>query len=323
MRRYLVQRLLLTLLCVLGISMMVFLALRLLKGDLATALLGQAGVTGAWNKLADPEDLAAFREALGLNDPLPIQYAKWLWLVLHGQFGNSAYTSTPVVTEIGKTLPVTVELAIFATILAWIMGVPAGLISALKQDTAVDNILRMFSIVGLSVPAMWLGALLITLPAIWFRWTPLRPYVSLLQDPVANIRAMFWPAFTLAVGMAAPLMRLTRGMAIEVFLSEYIRTARAKGLAERVVLFRHALRNSLVPVVSASGVQFGALLGGALIIENLFSLPGLGRLLVRGIFYRDYAVVQAGVLLIALMFSMINLVTDIAYGCLDPRVRYT
>jgi peptide/nickel transport system permease protein len=323
MRRYVVRRLLFSTLSLVVISMMVFAGLRTLKGDLAVMLIGREGISAAWEKYAQPGELEAFREKLGLSDPIPIQYLKWLRLVLQGEFGQSAYTQEPAVEEIAQTLPVTLQLAAMATIIAWLLGVPIGLISALKHDTAFDNIVRVLSISGLAIPGFWIGALLITLPAVWWHWTPLKPYVPLTQNVVLSLERMFWPALTLAFGMAAGLMRLTRAMSLEVLQCDYIRTARAKGLGQRTVVLVHTLKNAMIPVLCQGGIQFGTLIGGTVIIEELFMLPGLGRLLVQSIFLRDYAVVQAAVLYLTVGVTLVNLLVDVSYAWVDPRIRYT
>jgi len=321
--RYIVRRLLLVLVAMLAISMLVFAGLRMLKGDLVTMLLGQTGISGAWDKFARPEEIEAYRRMLGLDKPVPIQYLNWLRLVLRGEFGRSAYSNKPVIQEIARTIPVTVQLAVMATLVAWVLGIPVGLISALKPDSLLDSVLRFISTLGLAIPGMWLGALIIVVPAILWGWTPLKPYVPITKNPVLSVSRMAWPALTLGFGMAAWLMRMTRAMMLEVLQQDYITTARAKGLKEVTVLTKHALKNSLIPVITASGGQFGGLLAGTMIIENLFMLPGMGRLLVESIFLRDYAIVQAAVLLITLSFTLINLLVDILYAFVDPRIRYT
>jgi peptide/nickel transport system permease protein len=322
MRLYITRRLLLIVVNLLVVSMLVFAGMRLLKGDLALLILARGGLTSAAQKAANPEELAALRSELGLDKPVPIQYANWLRLVLTGELGESAYTKKPVTTELARTLPVTIQLAVMATLLAWLMGLPIGFFSAIKQDTWPDTIARLVSIAGLAIPGFWLGALLITVPAFLWGWTPLKPYVRLTEDPLANLQRMFWPALILAIGMAAWLMRMTRAAAVEIMQGDYIRTARAKGLSEKWVVTGHALKNSLIPVLCMGGIQFGSLLAGAVIIEELFALPGLGRLLVQSIFYRDYAVVQAVVLYFAFGVAAVNLIVDLAYAWIDPRIRY-
>ncbi len=322
MRRYIVRRLLLIVVNLLVISMMVFAGLRMLKGDLAVLLLGRTGIANAWQKASTPGELEAFRKDLGLGDPIPIQYVKWLRLVFRGEFGKSAYTNKPAIAEIARTLPVTIQLAMMSTLFAWLLGLPIGLLSAVKQDTLLDSVIRLVSISGLAIPGFWLGGMLITVPAVLWGWTPLKPYVTITQDVSTNLQRMFWPALILGVGMAAWLMRITRAALVEVMQRDYIQTARSKGLVERRVVTRHALKNSLIPVLAASGIQFGSLLAGTVIIEELFVLPGLGRLLVQSIVFRDYAVVQAAVLYFAVGVSMVNLAVDVLYAWVDPRIQY-
>ncbi len=323
MQRYLVRRLMLTLVSLLILSMVVFSGLRLLKGDLALMMLGRTGLGGALVKAVDEDQLEEVREALGLDKPIPIQYVKWMQLVLQGDFGKSAYSQRPALEEVLEALPVTLQLAIMATILAWLVGVPCGLVAAVRRNTGLDTLLRLASIGGLAIPGFWIGALLISVPARLWQWTPLGPYVSFSEDPLGSLAHSFWPAAVLAIGMAAWLMRITRATMVEVLHKDYIRSARAKGLTGRAIVLGHALRNCLIPVVSQSGLQFGALLGGAVVMEQLFLLPGLGRLLIRSLLERDYAVAQASVLFIAVGFALINLLVDLTYSWLDPRIKYS
>ncbi len=322
MGNYIIRRLLLIVVNLLTISIMVFAGLRLLKGDLAIMLLGRQDIVNAYETASSPDELAAFREQLGLNDPVPIQYAKWLGNILKGDFGQSAYTREPAVTVIGRTLPVTIQLALMATLIAWLLGLPIGLLAAVKQDTPLDSVMRLLSISGLAIPGFWLGGLLITVPAVLWGWTPLKTYVSLMEDMGTNLLRMFWPALILGISMAAWLMRMTRAAMVEVMQRDYIRTARSRGFTENRIVIRHALKNSLIPVLATSGIQFGGLLAGTVIIEELFLLPGMGRLLVQSILLRDYAVVQAAVLYFAFGVSLVNLIVDVLFGFVNPRIRY-
>lgn len=322
MQRYLVRRLLLSLVSLLILSMVVFAGLRQLKGDLALMMLGQNGLGGALAKAVDEGQLQQIRETLGLDKPIPVQYLKWLQLVVRGDFGKSAYSQRPAMDEVAQALPVTLQLAIIATVFAWLVGVPFGVIAALKRNSFLDSVLRIISIIGLAVPGFWIGALIISIPARLWAWTPLRPYVYMSEDALVSLVRTLLPACVLGIEMAAWLMRITRATMVEVLQQDYIRSAKAKGLANSVVVLRHSLKNGLIPVISQSGLQFGTLLGGAVVIEQLFLLPGLGRLLIRSLLERDYSVAQAGVLFMAVGFTLINLFVDLVYGWLDPRIKY-
>jgi peptide/nickel transport system permease protein len=313
---YLLKRLLSLPLTLLGVSVVTFLFLRLIPGDAITARLGTSTALS-------PEQVARMRAFYGLDQPLHLQYLSWLGSVLRGDAGFSVRTGQPVVTEISARLPVTLELALAAAVVALALGIPLGLASALKPNGAMDLLARGFGLIGLALPNFWLGTLAILLFARYLHWMPnTGGYVDLLVDPQANLKFLIFPALTLGLAMAAVVMRTTRSAMLDVLGADYIRTAHAKGLQARRVVERHALKNGLIVVVTILGIQVGYLLGGAVVVEEVFSLPGLGRMLLNAINQRDYALVQGGVLVIATLFVAANTVVDVLYGFLDPRIRF-
>jgi peptide/nickel transport system permease protein len=313
---YLIKRLLSLPLTLVGVSAVTFLFLRLIPGDAITARLGTSTVLS-------PEQLARMRALFGLDQPLYLQYLTWLGSVLRGDAGFSIRSGQPVTAEIATRLPVTLELALAAAIVALVLGVPLGLISALRPNGGLDLIARAFGLLGLAVPNFWLGTLAILLFARYLHWMPnTGGYVDLFVDSGANLRFLIFPALTLGIAMAAVVMRTTRSAMLDVLGADYIRTAHAKGLRAGQVVERHALKNGLIVVVTILGIQVGYLLGGAVVVEEVFSLPGLGRMLLAAINQRDYALVQGGVLVIATLFVATNTLVDLLYGFLDPRIRF-
>ncbi len=300
----------------LGVSVLTFLFLRLIPGDQITARIGTS-------QALSPQQVASLRAYFGVDQPLPVQYLNWLGSLLRGDAGYSIRSGQPVFAELASRLPVTLELALAAALIALGVGIPLGLVSALRPDSGLDLLARAFGLVGLALPSFWLGTLIILLFARYLRWMPnTGGYVDLFVDPGANLRFLVFPAVTLGVAMAAVVMRTMRSAMLDVLGTEYIRTARAKGLPPRLVINRHALRNSLIVVVTILGIQVGYLLGGAVVVEEVFSVPGVGRLLLNAINQRDYAVVQGGVLVIATLFVATNTLVDLLYGYFDPRIRY-
>jgi peptide/nickel transport system permease protein len=270
------------------------------------------------------DQLTRMRAYFGLDQPLYLQYLTWIGSLLHGDAGFSIRSGLPVTQEIASRLPVTIELALAAGIIALVVGIPLGLLSALRPDGGADLFGRSFGLIGLALPNFWLGTLTILLFARYLHWMPnTGGYVDLFTDPAANLRFLIFPALTLGFGMAAVVMRTTRSAMLDVLGADYIRTAHAKGLTAPRVVERHALKNGLIVVVTILGIQVGYLLGGAVVVEEVFSLPGIGRMLLNAINQRDYALVQGGVLVIATLFVLANTLVDVAYGFLDPRIRYT
>ena len=314
MRAYIARRLLLNALTLALISVGVFWLLRLGPGDIAQIALGQG---------ASEEQVQAMREHLGLNGPIHLQYFRWMGQVFSGDLGRSAISGTPVGGELTSRLPVTAELLIITLLVTVTIGIPAGVISALYRNSPVDYAVRVAATIGLSVPVFWVATLVILLPSQWWGYSPpLGRTVGFFDDPVGNLRQFVPPGVILGTAAASGIMRLTRSALLEVLRQDYIRTARSKGLRERMVIWRHALRNSLVPVVTVLGLQVSALLGGAVIIEQIFSLRGLGNYIYQSIVIKDFAVVQTMALYIALVVVLMNLIVDITYAWINPRIRY-
>jgi peptide/nickel transport system permease protein len=289
----------------------------LIPGDAITARLGTSTALS-------PEQMQRMRAYFGLDQPLYLQYLTWLGSLVRGDAGFSIRSGQPVTDEIAARLPVTVELALAAAVIALVLGLPLGVASAIRPNTGTDLGAQTFGLIGLALPNFWLGTLLILLFSRYLHWMPnTGGYVDLFVDPVGNFKFIIFPAATLGVGMAAVVMRTTRSAMLDVLGTDYIRTARAKGLELRQVVERHALKNGLIVVVTVLGIQVGYLLGGAVVVEQVFSLPGLGRMLLNAITERDYALVQGGVLVIAMLFVVTNTLVDVLYGFLDPRIRFT
>jgi peptide/nickel transport system permease protein len=294
------------------VSVMIFGLQQLLPGDPAIAMAGEE---------RDPNVVAYLRAKFHLDDPLPVRYGYWLGGVLTGDLGESVRIQKPVTELIVEKLPVTIELALLAMAFALVIGITAGILSAVYTDTWVDYAANVFALWGLSTPNFWLGILLILLFAVKLGLLPASGYVSPFEDLGENLKAMVLPAFVLGNALAAALMRHTRSAMLQVLSSDYVRTARAKGLDERVVILRHALRNALMPVVTLTALQLGELLSGAVLTEQVFSIPGFGKLIVDAVFNRDYSVVQGVVLFTATAYIVLNLLADIAYVLINPRMR--
>jgi len=310
---YLIRRLGTTVPVLVVVSLIVFSIIHLTPGDPVAIMLREE---------ADPAAAAALRKSLGLDRPLPIQYLTWVGRAARGELGRSIRTNQPVAEAILERLPVTLSLAGASTLLALAVALPAGILSATRRNSVADVAGTLAALSGISLPNFWLATLLIFLFSVKLGWLPPLGYVSPAKDLWAGLRSLILPAITLGAAMAAVIMRMTRSSLLEVLQLDFIRTARAKGVLERLIILRHALRNALIPVVTVVGLQAGALLGGAIITETIFALPGVGRLLVDAIFQRDFPIVQGVVLLLAVNFLLVNLVVDIVYACLDPRIRY-
>jgi peptide/nickel transport system permease protein len=315
--RYLATRLLGAIPTLLGVSVLTFLFIRLIPGDAIAARLGTSTALS-------PEQLASLRAYFGLDQPLYQQYWTWLSSLLHGDFGYSIRTGRPVLVEITERLPATLELAAAATLIAVLIGLPLGLLSAMRSRSRIDVVARVGGLIGLSLPSFWLGTLIIVLFSLYLRWLPnTGGYVDLIRDPVGNLTLIVLPAVTLGVALAAATMRMTRSAMLDVLGADYVRTAWAKGLPRGLIIRRHVLKNGLIVVVTLLGIQVGQLLGGAVVVEEIFSIPGVGRMLLAAIVQRDYALVQGGVLVIAILFVLVNIFVDLLYGYLDPRIRLT
>ena len=313
LKRYLAKRLLIAIPSLLIASLIVFTLPRLLPGDAVQLMLAEK---------AYAKDVDELRTKLGLDRPLFVQYFEWLGRVSRGDFGESLWTRRPVLREIGERLPVTMELAVFALAFALLIALPVGVLSAARQDTIQDYVARSAAIFGLSVPGFWLATLLIVLPAIWWGWRPVTEFTEFSKRPLAHVAQYLLPALILGIGAGAALMRLTRGMLLEVLHQDYVRTAWAKGLGERVIVMKHGLRNAIIPVVTLLGTQLPQIIGGTVIIETVFGLPGMSRFLFDAINQRDYPVIQGVNLVVVSTIVMINLAVDALYAVLDPRIRY-
>lgn len=309
---YLVQRLAISVVTLAVISVIVFTGVRMIPGDPARVMAGTE---------ADEAGLAEIRAKYGLTDPLPVQYLRWIGLALRGDLGESIRTRETVVATVAKKLPVTVELACLSILVALCIAIPVGVLSAARRNTLWDYLANSLSLCGLSVPSFWLGIMLILLLSVRLHWLPASGFVPLWENPVGNLTRMLMPAFVLGATLGAVLMRQTRNSMIEVLGADYIRTAYSKGLPGRAVVFRHAIRNGLIPVVTILGLQMGALMGGAVVTEQIFVVPGFGRLIVESVFTRDYPLVQGVVLITASAYVLINLLVDISYSLLNPRIR--
>ena len=294
------------------VSMLIFSLQQLLPGDPALVLAGED---------PSPEAIAHIRAKLHLDDPLPLRYGYWIAGVLQGDLGESARTHQPVLELILQKLPVTIELALLALLIALVISIPAGIVSAVYKGSAVDTGATVFALTGLSTPNFWLGIILILLFSVELGWLPASGYVSPFENLRANLASMIMPAFVLGNAIAASLMRHMRSSMLQELSADYVRTARAKGLSERVVVLKHALRNALTPVITLGALELGTLLSGAVLTEQVFTIPGFGKLIIDAVFNRDYAVVQGVVLVTATTYIMLNLFADMAYFMLNPRLR--
>lgn len=315
MQAFIVRRLLAVIPTLIFTSIIVFASIRLIPGDVIDLMLSQ-------NDIATGNDRARIEEALGFDKPIHVQYFVWVGNVLQGDLGRSLWQNTPVTQQLAETLPITFELGILSLLVALTVAIPIGIYSAMRQDTMGDYITRSFSLLMLAVPSFWLGTLVMVFPSVWWRWAPPLEYTPFLEDPVANLSHMIVPAILLGLSLSAVTMRMTRTMMLEVLRQDYIRTARAKGLGERLVVMRHALRNGLIPVVTLIGLQAPLLIGGAVILEQIFVVPGMGLLLLEAVYQRDYPVVTGVFLVVGLAILLINLLVDLTYGFLDPKVRH-
>ena len=320
MRVYLTKRVLLFFPTLLLVTIAVFVILRVVPGDPAVLLL--AGTGDDAEEQYTQEQLQAMRAKLGTDRPIYIQYTDWVWKMLRLDFGESYFFRTPVYDDIAERLPVTIELGLMSVLLASVVAVPLGVYSAIKQDTVGDYITRVITITGIALPNFWVAIMIIFFLVLSFGYFPPLGYESVWDKPWNNLQQMIFPAIALGTSNMAFLARITRSAMLEVLHDDYIRTARAKGLSERVVIFRHALKNALLPVVTVFGYEFGRLLSGTVIIEVIFLVPGMGRLLVTSIFNRDFPMIQAVVLLIAVIVLILNVLMDLLYALLNPRIRY-
>jgi len=312
--RYTLNRFLMMIPTLLGVAVLVFFMLRMMPGDPLTMIFEGANVS--------KEVVEAERARLGLDRPVYIQFAKWLGSALQGDFGYSMWTGKPVLHEIGIRLELSLQVAVMATILAVLLALPLGTLSAIFKDTWIDHVIRVFSIAGLAVPSFWLGMIMILLLLTWFSWIPPLTFTPFLEDPKANLLQLIWPALAVGYRYSAVSTRMMRSSILEVLQEDYIRTARAKGVYERLVISRHALRNALLPVITVIGLEFAFLIGGLVVTEQVFNLNGIGKLFVQAIARGDYTLLQALVLLVSVVFVLVNFAIDMLYAVFDPRIRY-
>jgi peptide/nickel transport system permease protein len=312
MTTYILRRLVLLVPVLLVVAVVVFALVHLTPGDPAAVILGDN---------AKPEDIARLRDQLGLNDPLPVQFVRWFGNVLRLDFGESIFLGEPVTAALLARVEPTLLLTLYALVFQVLIGIPAGVASAVRYNSPLDRALSVVAISGSAIPTFFLGILLILIFAVRLRWLPSGGYVPLAEDPVAHVKGMILPAFALGFSAAGLLARLVRSSMLDVLREDYVRTAFAKGLPERLVVVRHALRNALIPALTVIGISLGALLGGAVVTETVFTIPGMGRLVVQSIARRDYPVIQGAVIAIAMTYVLVNLLVDVLYVYTDPRVR--
>ena len=313
MTRYIVLKLASLVLVLWGISLIVFFLIHLVPGDVVNVLMGQ---------YATADRQAELRTIFGLDRPIHLQYLEWLGGVLQGDLGNSFFTGRSIKGDLLARFPVTLELSLVAAMWAVALGITLGVIAGVRPNTLIDGVASVVALIGMAMPSFWLATILILVFAVWLGWLPAIGFVPFSEDPVANLRGIILPSLSLGMIMAAAVTRMTRSAMLEIMAQDYVRTARAKGLREHQVLVRHALKNALLPVITIIGVEWAKLLGGSIIIEEIFAIPGIGQYAIKAIFARDYAAVQGTVLLIAATFVATNLLVDIAYVYIDPRVKY-
>ena len=320
MQTYIIKRLLLFIPTLIMITILVFLILRFIPGDPAYLVL--VGAEEGEVKVSE-KVLAEMRAKLGTDRPIYVQYADWVWNMAQLDFGNSYHYDTPISKDLKEKFAVTLELTILAVLLASVVAVPLGVISAIKQDTLLDYVSRIITFSGIALPTFWVGLLIIYFLVLIFEWLPPLKYATLWDDPWTNLQQLMLPAIALGYFNMAFIARVTRSAMLEVLREDFIRTARSKGLTERLVIARHALKNALLPVITVSGYEFGRLISGTVVIETIFVVPGMGRLLLDAVFHRDYAVIQAIIVVITTVVLVVNLILDMLYGWLNPRIRYT
>jgi len=317
MRTYLIKRLLALIPTLFLATLIVFCSIRLIPGDIIDLMVSQ-------HEIADQEvTRETIKQVLGLDMPIHVQYYKWIKeIILHGNFGNSLWKGTKVMDEILFRFPITFELGAIALLIGLIIAFPIGVYSAIRQDTTGDYIGRSISILGIAIPGFWLGTMVMVYPALWWGWSPAIDLPSLRESPIENLKTFIVPGAVLGLALSGVTMRMTRAMMLEVLRQDYIRTAWAKGLRERIVIIRHALKNALIPVVTLIGLQVPILIGGTVVMEQIFVLPGMGLLMLESIYQRDYPIITGLMLFIGVFVLFVNLLVDLSYGYLDPKVRY-
>ena len=319
MQVYLIKRLMLFIPTMLLVFTLVFVILRVVPGDPAVAMLSGSSTEVNFTQ----EDLDRLRAKLGTDRPLVVQYGDWIWGLTRLDFGTSFFYDQPIWDDLKDRVPITFELTVLALLMAGIVAIPLGVLSAIKQDSLPDYLGRIITIGGIAIPNFWIGILMVFFLANVFDWLPPLGYTDIWKDPWTNLQQLVFPALALAITHMAFVGRVTRSAALEVIREDYIRTARSKGLSEKIVIWRHVLKNALLPVVTVAGYEFGRLMGGTVLIETIFNVPGMGQLLIGGINHRDFPMVQGIVVVITFLVLIINLVVDMIYGMLNPRIRYT
>jgi len=313
---YALRRVLLIVPTMLGVSVLVFALMRLIPGDVVDVMIGSDVVMSS-------EERAILRNMFGVDQPLHVQYLSWLGNVVRGKFGTSLRTTQPVLGMILQRVGITIELAVLSVLLSAVLAVPLGMLAAIRRNGATDLAAHTVTLLGLSMPYFWVASLLLLVSSTYLRWSPSLIWISPFERPLTNLGQMVLPVLSLSAGLMAIVMRMARSTMLEVLDQDYIRTARAKGLHELGVMARHALRNASIPILTVIGLQTGYLLGGAVVIEQIFGLPGIGLMILDGIYQRDYPVVQGAVLFVAVVFVVVNILVDLAYAFLDPRIRYS
>jgi peptide/nickel transport system permease protein len=317
-QRYLLSRAIYSIPTIVGITILIFIAMRVIPGD-PLAMVGSEGQ--GIHRLTD-EELQALRHDLGLDRPYIVQYLDWMWDVVRLNMGTSFWRGEPIADIIMRRGPITAQIALMAIILSWLIGIPVGLLCAIKRNTPADYLVRGLVTVVMAIPSFWIGLVVVLIGVLWFTWRPPITIFYFWDDPSKNLQITIGPALALGLGLAAVTARMTRSSVLEVLHDDFVRTARAKGLREQVVVWRHVFRNALLPVITLSGLALGGLLGGSVAVERAFSVPGLGQALVLALGERDWTMIQNLVLLYGLIFTLINLLVDLSYAALDPRIRY-
>jgi peptide/nickel transport system permease protein len=318
MSRYILRRLVIAIPTLIGVTILIFLAMRVLPGDPLAVVVSES----AGRQALSDDEVASLRASLGLDQPYYVQYLQWMQEVVSGQLGSSFWTKEPIRDLILRRGPITAEIAILAVIFSWLVGVPLGMLSALWRNSWLDYLFRSLITFLIAVPSFWVGLLIVLFTVLVFTWRPPLSIVQLWEDPGANLSMVLLPALAVGLGLAAGQARMSRSAALEVLYEDYIRTARAKGLGEKSVMWRHVFKNAMLPVITTSGLALGGLLGGAVSVERAFGVPGLGALLVQALNDRDWMMIQNLVLIYGLIFVAINLVVDLSYAWFDPRIRY-
>jgi peptide/nickel transport system permease protein len=318
MSRYILRRLAIAVPTIFGITVLIFIAMRVLPGDPLAAI----GSQGQSMRVLSEDELASVRASLGLDRPLYQQYIAWMQDIARGDFGYTFWTREPLRDQVLRRGPISAQIAILAVALSWLIGVPVGLISALRRNSLLDNFSRLMVTAAMAIPSFWIGLIMVLITVRLFSWRPPLSITQMWEDPLMNAQIVAGPAIALGIGLAAVVMRMTRSAALEVLSEDYVRTARAKGLGQGALMAHHVFRNSLLPVITTSGVAIGGLLGGTVATETAFGVPGLGTMLVEAMTTRDWTVIQNLVLLYALIFVVVNLLIDLSYAWIDPRIRF-